>query len=468
MPDTSQNLLLLLQRSLMKSSASALPAAPKAPNPAPQPLKTPSFTTKPPTVGRAVADVRPGTASTVTPKTQSLGTAKATGARQVSVSKPIMAPKEFTAIPTAPLAKAAQSIAFGGGPVPQVDTRNWTKADWQRYAGMAVGAPFVAASLPAVATAGTVGGAASALGGAAISGLGGYNAGTSAFNAADSARHGDYGAAARHGAEAVLSAGFGLAGKVPKALTAAKGAAGVLAGTDLARAGVYAYGGMPAAAGGAAAGALGDLSMFLPGSGLLSNTLRGVGLYGVSPIAGIYEQNAANKALDARTEKLYGPVVEQAQDVATKALRGHGVKVGPYADAIAETAQDAAAGAYAVDSDAVAKKLNPFRKFLTGLTGSDDVVDLVARERMAENGITPGGRQAVADVNDLARKVAPQARAIQDYQESWRGRLDRALGWAGRHKGLVTAGAGAGLLSLLVWRALANRRKKRQAEKLVL
>ena len=503
-----------------KIAESALPAAPKIPNPAPQPLKTPSFTTKPPTVGRAVADVRPGLPGAVTPKTQALGTAKATGAKQTTVSTPIMTPKEFKAIPAVPLAKTAQSIAFGGGTVPQVDTRNWTKDDWKRYAGMAVGAPFVAASLPAVATAGSVGAAASALGGAAVSGLGGYNAGTSAFDAADSARHGDYGAAARHGAETVLSAGFGLAGKVPKALSAAKGAAGVLAGTDLARAGVYAANGMPEAAGAAASGAAGDLAMFIPGGRLSSRLLSGLGLYGVSPVAKIYEQSAAADALAGKELGIYAPAADKAEQAARSVFDAHGVDSKPYADAISESAADAVTGAYDADTPAAAAAYagrSWTRKLMSGLLGTDALDAVKAREGLVRgtgaartipgnlqfgaahravggnglesglaaadslkfsktlgggvpvdtSGLTPGGVAAVRDVASNATGVAPAARAVQDYQASWRGKLGRALGWAGRNKGLLAAGTGAGLLSLLAWRALANRRKKRQAEKTV-
>ena len=116
MQNRQDSLTLMLRGVLGKTAESALPAAPSVPNPAPRPLKTPSFTTRPPSIGKAVADVRPGLSAQVTSRTQSLGTAKAQAPRQTSVTKAVTTPREFrAAAPAVPMPKIAQLLnpAYG-------------------------------------------------------------------------------------------------------------------------------------------------------------------------------------------------------------------------------------------------------------------------------------------------------------------------------------------------------------------
>lgn len=365
-----------------------------------------------------------------------------------SGSAPVMVPDLFKPGTTTGEMRPASAI--------RRDIKNSAKAGviaGTAYAGIPAGAGYGTAAL--------TGG---------LGALGGANAFDRSADAVRQAASGDYGGAVRSGTEAALSAGFGAAGKIPQAMTAAKGAAGLLAATDATRAGVYAANGMPGAAASAATGALADSTMFFPGTGKLIRLLRGVGLYGASPVAHTAERNFADNALAGKEHALYGPVDTKTKDAVNSALKSYGVDVKPFADAIAGDAGNAVIDAYVADTPAANAAYagrGRLRRFMSGLLGTEDLDAVKAREGLVPTGetLTPGGAKAVESGTATARELAPHLKAVQDYQRSWLRKLDRASGWVGRHKGLAATGAAGSLLAgALIWRALANRRRKRKDE----
>lgn len=462
MPTLSQTTLLILR----KAAESALPAAPKQPNPAPKVPKTPSFTTKPPTIGKAVADVRPGFASSVTTQTQSLGTAKSPNAKQVAVSKPVMTVREFrTAAPAIPLAKTAGLLSWLRDNV--FLNGNVVNSGYRTMMG---GTPAVApqyfkpdtrAVRPSADISGDLNDSAKAVAASSLAHpvvraavaplLGAYGATTSAGDAWAKARDGDYGGSARSLLFAIASGAFPFVGKYRLAGQVLGGSAGALGATDFGRALVYGREGMPGAAGAAATSAVADLSLLMPWSKSLRTILPAIAASSVARGAEEHlSQNAFNDRVKAVYDKALGPTVEAAK----ARLADAGV---PDAAGVAKDIGEAASGAAHITDTA-----QPFSPtFLSGLTATKDLQYVKALEREASKGNgTAGSRSAATNARALIDRVLGKPGSLKAHLTSASGWLSRNGKWVLPAVGALTAGAAG----LKLYNVLQARRKKKEQQ----
>lgn len=470
-PNSSKLTSLLLQH---KEAETALPAAPKAPNPAPQPPKTPSFTTRPPAIREAVADVRPGLASQVTVQNQSLGTAKSPSARRVAVSKQVMTPKEFETVKAVPLAKTAGLLSwlrdniFLNGNVVNAGYRTMmggeptlaptyfkpgtsqVRPSHEIVKDLNDSAKAVATSLPTVPAAAGATGVGAAIGGAALGTMGGHGMVSGIEDAAGQVQAGDYGSATRSLLGALVSGAFPAASKYRIAHRLMAGAAGALGATDAGRAVAYGRNGMPSASRAAAVGALADLSLLMPWSRSLRTVLPAIA---TSSVARPLEDRFAQQALGDRVKDIYdralGPTVAAAQS----RLAGAGIR-----DA-AGTAKDigdmASTVAHAVDTE------RPFKpSFLSGLLATKDLQYVKALENEAAHGGTAGSRTAANSVRETIDSILGRP-------GSMRARLSSAAGWLSRNGKWAIPAAGALVASaagLKLYNAIRSRRKQKEQQ----